>query len=152
MSTARTLHADQAHPRKRSTPTLCRCGNGNLPFDVFCSHYVPALERALAADAGFIVCDFRGADALTLEWLKTRTGDVEVLHVGERPRYLPDRYRTKVSNWTIRGGFASDDERDEAALEGATHVLAHDFNSKPDRMSGTGKLLARAAELGRLRC
>lgn len=127
-------------------------GNGNLSFEAFCERYVPSLEQAIDADASFIVCEFRGADTLTLEWLKTRTNDVEVLHVGERPRYLPDRYRTRVSNWTISGGFASDNERDEAALERCTHVLAHDFNSKPDRASGTAKLLARADELGRARC
>ncbi|MGH1343725.1 MAG: hypothetical protein ACRBN8_19365 [Nannocystales bacterium] len=127
-------------------------GNGNLSFEAFCERYVPALEQALSAEAGFVVCDFRGADTLTLEWLKTRTADVEVLHVGERPRYLPDRYRTRVSNWTITGGFASDHERDEAALQQCTHVLGHDFNSKPERISGTAKLLARADELGRSRC
>ena len=126
-------------------------GNGNLSFDGFCEHYVPALEKALAAGADFIVCEFRGADTLTLEWLKTRTGRVEVLHVGERPRYLPDRYRTKVGGWTVTVGFADDDERDAAALERCTHVLAHDFNSKPERTSGTAKLLERAMELGRVR-
>lgn len=124
-------------------------GNGNLSFDAFCKLYVPALERAVAADASFIVCEFRGADTLTLEWLKTRTPNVEVLHVGERPRYLPDRYRTKVSGWAIRGGFADDDQRDAAALAQCTHVLAHDFNSKPERTSSTAKLLTRAEELGR---
>ncbi len=124
-------------------------GNGNLSFDAFCTHYVPALDRALATGASFIVCEFRGADTLTLEWLKTRSADVEVLHVGERPRYLPDRYRTKVSGWVVSGGFANDDERDSAALLRCTHVLARDFNSKPERTSGTGKLLARAEALGR---
>jgi hypothetical protein len=126
-------------------------GNGNLSFAAFCEHYVPSLEQAVAADARFIVCEFRGADVLTLEWLKTRTGSVEVLHVGEAPRYLPDRYRTKVSAWTVTGGFASDEARDEAALERCTHVLAHDFNSKPERLSGTARILERAAELGRER-
>lgn len=126
-------------------------GNGNLGFDAFLQHYVPVLETALAADAAFIVCDFRGADVLTLEWLKTRTGEVEVLHVGERPRYLPDRYRTRVSAWTLSGGFASDEARDTAALERCSHVLARDFNSKPERTSGTARLLEQAATLGRVR-
>lgn len=124
-------------------------GNGNLGFDVFTQRYVPALESALEAHSGFIVCDFRGTDTLTMEWLKTRTENVEVLHVGERPRYLPDKYRTRVSAWTVSGGFSSDAERDEAALQRSTHVLAVDFNSDARRRSGTAKMLERAVAEGR---
>lgn len=124
-------------------------GNGNLDFDVFTRLYVPALETALDKDAGFLVCDFRGADTLTMEWLKTRTGNVEVLHVGGRPRYLPDKHRTRVSEWTVTGGFTSDAQRDEEALRRSTHALAVDFNSDASRTSGTAKMLARAMAEGR---
>lgn len=124
-------------------------GNGNLGFDAFVQRYVPSLVSALDADATFVVCDFRGTDVLTMEWLKTRSGHVEVLHVGSRPRYLPDRFRTRVSSWTIRGGFASDADRDDAALQRCTHVLAVDFNSDDARTSATATMLARATQAGR---
>jgi len=126
-------------------------GNGNVGFDAFTNLYVPELASAVASGAGFVVCDFRGTDTLAMEWLKTQTADVEVLHVGERPRYLPDRFRTRVSAWTVTGGFASDAERDEAALQRCTHVLGVDFNSDDKRTSGTAKMLERAEAKGRAR-
>ena len=124
-------------------------GNGNLEFYAFTRWYVPAISSALKAGAGFIVCDFRGADTLTMEYLKTRTVDVEVLHVGEQPRYLPDRYKTRTSEWTVTGGFGSDRDRDEAAMQRCTHVLAMDFNSSDHHTTGTAKMLERAMLEGR---
>ncbi|MEZ4430699.1 MAG: hypothetical protein R3A51_23730, partial [Nannocystaceae bacterium] len=74
-----------------------------------------------------------------------------VFHVGERPRYLPDRYRTKVSGWTLVGAFASDEARDAAAIEACTHFLAHDVTSTPARVSGTQRNIERCLALGKQR-
>lgn len=132
-----------------SAPRLYVFGNGNLGFDTFLARYVPGLERALACDAAFLVCDFRGADTLTLEWLKDRTAAVTLLHVGERPRYRPDAWRTRVSEWTMQGGFASDAARDAAAIAACTAFLALDQNSDARRTSGTARIIEACLAAGR---
>ena len=127
-------------------------GNGNISWADFQSLYAGQL-LALAADPAhaFIVGDFRGVDTLALELLKTLTPRVSLYHVGERPRYMPDAFRTQVTHWTVVGGFASDAERDRAAITACTHFLAIDFNSDAKRTSGTQKNIVRCLELGKVR-
>lgn len=136
------------HQRMR----LYICGNGNLSFSDFLKLYHPPLA-ALSFDEHehFIVCDFRGVDTLVMEFLKTRTPHVSVFHVGKRPRYTPDAYKTKVSQWERVGGFMTDAARDRAAIEQCTHFLAFDFNTDEHRTSGTQRNIARCLELGRVR-
>jgi hypothetical protein len=57
------------------------------------------------SDLHFIVCDFRGVDTMVMEYLKCSTPYVRVCHVGERPRYLPDKYGTMVSQWGVDRRF-----------------------------------------------
>jgi len=90
-------------------------------------------------------------DTLTLELLKCSTEKVRVFHVGERPRYLPDTYRTLVARWTLVGGFLSDGARDAAAIDACTHFLAHDVNSDAQRKSGTLRNIERCLALGKVR-
>jgi hypothetical protein len=126
-------------------------GNGNLRFCDFIDYYEAPLKTAIALPkTHFIVCDFRGADTLTIEWLKSETGNVSVYHIGERPRYSPDRFRTKVSQWKFVGGFTTDAERDAAAISQCTHFLAMDFNSDENKQSGTQKNIATCLELGKI--
>lgn len=127
-------------------------GNGNISFDDFRTHYEEPVSRTLAShpDAQFILCDFRGTDVLAMELLKSKTPNVTVLHVGERPRYFPDKFKTKAGEWKVIGGFASDEERDAAASEQCTHFLAKDFNSDAKRKSGTGKSIERCIALGKV--
>lgn len=132
-----------------SAPILYVFGNGNLSLDDFLTLYVPGLQRALDAGAAFWVGDFRGVDTLTMEWLKTKTSAVTLLHVGERPRYMPDRYRTKVSGWTIQGGFDGDADRDQAGIDACTTFLAHDFNTNAKRISGTQRNIEACLALGK---
>ncbi len=122
-------------------------GNGSLSLSRFLEHYHRPLEALDPSGVRFLVCDFRGVDTLAMEYLKDRTAAVTILHVGERPRYLPDRYRTKVSGWTLRGGFASDAARDHAAIDACSHFLA--FDQHADRISGTGRNIARCLALGK---
>lgn len=134
-------------------PMTGRCvyvfGHGGLEFAEFLELYAPPIEAALADDTTtWAVCDFRGVDTLAMEYLKARTRAVTVFHVGTRPRYFPDRRAANVAHWQLRGGFADDDARDNAALAIATHFLAVDRFSTPKRTSGTGRIIERALAAG----
>lgn len=124
--------------------TIYVFGNGALAFDDFLRLYAPLIEAALARpDTAWSLCDFRGVDTLAMEYLKTRTASVTVFHVGERPRYLPDRRATQVERWQLRGGFADDTARDDAARAASTHYLAYDRFSTPRRPTGTAAIIER---------
>lgn len=127
-------------------------GNGNIALIDFISCYAAALRSLLEKpDHHFIVCDFRGVDTLTMELLKSETGNVSIYHIGDRPRYIPDQFQTKVSQWKFVGGFTSDIERDSAAIENCTHFLATDFNSDEFRKSGTQKNIEKCLGLGKIK-
>lgn len=128
-------------------------GNGNLGLEQFLIQYCNPLRMLDFVSLGiqFLLCDFRGVDTLMMEYLKTLTPDVSVYHVGEKPRYLPDRYKTQVSQWQQVGGFASDADRDAAAIAACSHFLAYDFNSDAERKSGTQRNIERCLELGKQR-
>lgn len=124
-------------------------GNGNLPFRLFVAQYIPHLLSATADGAKFIVCDYRGVDTLTMEYLKTKTPNVTVFHMLAQPRYWPATFLTQASDWLRVGGFESDRERDDAAIEACTHFLAYDINSDAGGKSGTQKNIERCLELGK---
>jgi len=126
-------------------------GNGNLSFPAFLELYGEPLDRLLERELRVLVGDFRGVDTLVMEYLKCATANVRVYHVGERPRYLPDAFRTMVSRWELVGGFDSDGARDAAAIAACSHFLAHDFNSDAKRKSGTLRNIERCLELGKTR-
>jgi hypothetical protein len=126
-------------------------GNGNINFGDFICCYEAHLRNLVAKPGShFIVCDFRGVDTLTMELLKSETGNVSIYHIGDRPRYIPDRFRTKVSQWEFVGGFKTDLERDSAAIENCTHFLAIDFNSDEVRKSGTKRNIDKCLALGKI--
>ena len=131
-------------------------GNGNISMDDFRLYYTEALDELRLniaikelRELEFIVCDFRGTDTLAMEYLKTRSKNVTVLHIGEKPRYCPDKFKTKVSDWHTIGGFKNDAERDMYAIENCTHFLAHDFNSDKKRKSGTQRNIENCYLRGR---
>ena len=127
-------------------------GNGNLSFENFQLHYQTVLDGlTYDDDLHFVLGEFRGADILALEYLKTRSANVTLLHMRDRPRYLPDKFRTMVRNWEIVGGFKNDLARDEAATERCTHFLGVDFNSDEKRVSGSQKNINRCLGLGKIR-
>lgn len=95
-------------------------GNGNLGFDAFLAHYRAPILALDPSTTEFLVCDFRGVDTLVMELLEDRAAQVRVFHIGTAPRYLPSRYRTRVSSWTLVGGFEDDDVRDAAAIAACT--------------------------------
>jgi len=127
-------------------------GNGNTSFSNFEKFYLNPLQELIQdKHAEFIVGDCRGVDTLIMEYLKTETANVSVIHIGERPRYLPDKYKTKVSQWKIIGGFEDDSSRDNYAIDLASHFLGTDFNSNEKRKSGTQKNIERCLALNKIR-
>ncbi len=113
-------------------------GNGNTSFENFQTFYLKPIDKIINnTSVEFIICDFKGIDTLTMEYLKNKTNEVTVLHIGENPRYLPDKYKTKVSSWQIKGHFETDIIRDDYAIEQCSHFIAKDFNSTEKRKSGT---------------
>lgn len=126
-------------------------GNGNLSFEHFTTFYVPKLsELSIKKNIHFIICDFRGADTLSLEFLKNKTSNVSIYHIDHSPRYVPDKYKTKVSQWNIISGFTSDFERDNAAIEKCTHFLAKDFNTSKDQISSTQSNIIKCLSKGKI--
>lgn len=125
-------------------------GNGNLSFEDFLEHYVSPIKKVFNNEIEFVLCDFKGVDTLTMELLKCLSAKVSIYHIGEYPRYLPDKYKTKVSQWKLFGGYSTDLERDQAAIETCTHFLAFDFNSNDKRKSGTMKNIEHCKKLSKL--
>lgn len=124
-------------------------GNGNIRYSDFEALYLKPIKRLIKEKAEFIVCDFRGVDTLVMEYLKCETDKVSVIHIGEKPRYLPDKYRTKVSQWKVIGGFEDDQSRDDYAINLCTHFIATDFNSSDKRISGTQRNITLCQSLGK---
>ncbi len=126
-------------------------GNGNISFEDFIRFYKRPLEPyILNKDIEFVLSDFRGTDTLMMEFLKTKNSNVTVYHIGDKPRYFPDKYKTKTSQWIVKGDFTSDEERDFAAINDCSHFLAKDFNSNNNRISGTQKNIDVCLNLGKI--
>ena len=127
-------------------------GNGNISFPDFKTHYEQILNLYLDNEhATFIVCDFKGVDTLTMELLKCSAANVTIYHVADKPRYLPDKFKTKVNSWTIKGGFENDEQRDLQAINACTHFIATDFNSNNKRKSGTLKNIELCEKLNKIK-
>ena len=127
-------------------------GNGNISFDDFKFHYEEVINRNLHDEhVTFLLCDFRGTDTLTMELLKCASANVSVYHIGEKPRYLPDKFKTHVGSWKIIGGFENDAQRDLELINECTHFIAVDFNSDEKRISGTQKNMELCEKLGKIR-
>lgn len=126
-------------------------GNGNLSWEKFHEFYVQPLKDFNFAECEFIIGDFSGADTLMMEYLKDKTEKVTVIHIGEKPRYRINTFKTKASAWTFSGNFKSDAERDEYAVAYCTHFLAVDFNSDSKRKSGTLKNIEKCLNTGKIK-
>ncbi len=127
-------------------------GNGNISFTDFKTHYEQIINQYLNNDSiTFSLCDFKGTDTLTMELLKCSTTNVSIYHIGDKPRYLPDKFKTKVNNWKIIGGFENDEQRDFEAIKNCTHYIATDFNSNSKRKSGTLKNIELCDKSGKIK-
>jgi len=127
-------------------------GNGNISFADYLKLYTEPIRKiGFGPDIHFILCDFRRVDTFTMEFLKDKTSNVDLYHIGEMPRYLPDEFKTKAGEWNLVGGFQSDKARDLAAIENCTHNLAFDFNSDEARKSGTQRNIEKCLGTEKIR-
>lgn len=127
-------------------------GNGNLSFEDFLNYYHPVLEQVIQQpDTSFLIGDFRGVDTLVTEWLKCRTAHVSVYHLGHRPRYRADEFKTFTSEWSFNGHYDSNLSRDLAMVDACTHFLGFDFNSDAKRTSGTYKNIQACSRQKKIR-
>lgn len=126
-------------------------GNGNIKYSDFEELYLKPIKRLAKENPEFIICDFRGVDTLVMEYLKSESEKVSIIHIGERPRYIPDKFKTKVSQWKVKGGFEDDKSRDRYAINSCTHFIATDFNSDGKRKSGTQRNIELCKSLGKIR-
>jgi len=110
-------------------------GHLNLTDAEFEAHYVPTLDRALAAGDSFVTGDARGADLLAQRYLLARSASVVVYHMLTTPR--------NNTGFPTVGGFTSDDERDRRMTADSDYDIAW---IRPGRSkSGTARNLARRA-------
>lgn len=126
-------------------------GNGNLSWENFHQFYLEPLKKLNLSECEFIIGDFSGTDTLMMEFLKDKSEKVMILHIGEKPRYFPNKFRTEAKEWKIIGGFTSDSERDLFGIEYCTHFLADDFNTNEKRKSGTLKNIEKCLSLGKIK-
>ncbi|MFZ4931689.1 hypothetical protein [Chryseobacterium sp. Mn2064] len=126
-------------------------GNGNVSWENFHKFYIEPLKKIDLAECEFIIGDFSGADTMMMEFLKDKCENVTILHVGKRPRYFANSFKTKTMKWNVIGGFANDLERDMFGIDLCSHFLAMDFNSDEKRKSGTLKNIEKCLNLGKIK-
>ncbi|MBB4806966.1 hypothetical protein HNP38_002262 [Chryseobacterium defluvii] len=124
-------------------------GNGNLSWEKFHEFYLDLLKDLDLSECEFIMGDFSGTDTMMMEYLKDKSENVTIVHIGERPRYFVNTFRTKAQSWKTLGAFKSDSDRDNYAISNCTHFLAVDFNSDEKRKSGTLKNIEKCLALNK---
>jgi len=137
--------------KKTTMKKIYVSGNGNVSWENFHQFYVEPLKKLNLSECEFIIGDFSGTDTLMMEFLKDKSENVTILHVGRRPRYFANTFKTKAEKWKIKGGFISDSERDNYAISNCTHFLAFDFNSDERRKSGTTKNIEKCLKLDKIK-
>ena len=138
-------------------------GHMDLTKEEFALHYEPAIRKAHAEGARFVVGDAHGCDYMAqrlLHGLETGApkdaGRVRVFHMLERPRHsfgsgygsrdpnLPkDGWAGRRGGFELVGGFTSDEDRDAAMTQASTADIAWVRPVKDKRNSGTAKNLRR---------
>ncbi|WP_175622899.1 hypothetical protein [Chryseobacterium schmidteae] len=125
-------------------------GNGNISWEKFHQFYIEPLKKLNLSECEFIIGDFSGTDTLMMEFLKDKSENVTILHVGNKPRYFVNSFKTMAKKWKTTGGFTSDLERDTYGIERCTHFLAADFNTDEKRKSGTLKNIEKCRSLNKI--
>ncbi|EFK37461.1 Uncharacterised protein [Chryseobacterium gleum] len=126
-------------------------GNGNISWDNFHQFYIEPIKQLDWSKCEFLIGDFNGTDTLMMEFLKDKTSNVTILHIGEKPRYFVNRFNCQAGNWKTIGGFQTDKERDKYAMTMCTHFLGIDFNSDERRKSGTLQNIKACFDLGKIK-
>jgi len=117
----------------------------------FSSILYRTFKKINLSECEFIIGDFSGTDTMMMEFLKDKCENVTILHVGKRPRYFANSFKTKTMKWNVMGGFVNDYERDMFGIDLCTHFLATDFNTDEKRKSGTLKNIEKCLSLGKIK-
>lgn len=116
-------------------------GHRDITTDEFEAYYQPLINYALSEtpNALFVVGDYNGVDIMAQDYLVDILGvepyRVIVYHMFDSPR----NYNPRITNF--KGGFNTDDERDEAMTKASFKDIAmiRDCN----KLSGTAKNILR---------
>jgi hypothetical protein len=116
-------------------------GHRDITTDEFEAYYQPLINYALSEtpNALFVVGDYNGVDIMAQDYLVDILGvepdRVIVYHMFDSPR----NYNPRITNF--KGGFNTDDERDEAMTKASFQDIAmvRDCN----KLSGTAKNILR---------
>lgn len=80
-------------------------GNGNVTWENFHQFYLEPIKKLNLSECEFTIGNFSGTDTLMMEFLKDKTENVTILHVGKRLRYFANAFKTKAEkmecNWRI---------------------------------------------------
>ena len=126
-------------------------GNGNISFERYLALYYPLIKKYIGnKKVEFVVCDYKGCDTLVIEHIKLHN-KVTIFHMLDKPRYKPDTYKTRCSNWNYIPGYETDEQRDFAACMYCTHFIAFDFNTSTNRVSATKRNILYCLELKKIR-
>lgn len=111
-------------------------GHLNLTEEEFATHYKPKIDEAIARGDSFSIGDARGCDSMAARYIHS-LGQVErvtIYHMFLSPRnYVEGAWK--------RGGYRSDDERDEAMTNHSDYDIA--WVREGRETSGTAKNILR---------
>ena len=130
---------------ERKSNTYFISGHRDITEEEFESNYVPVFISVLDENPGafFIMGDYYGCDIMAqnylLDVLNVNPERITVYHMLESPRNKNE----KITN--LVGGFASDEERDEAMTENSSFDIA--FVRDIKKNSGTAQNILRRNKL-----
>ena len=136
---------------KTGSLTYFISGHMDLTPAEFDEHYAPKIrEAAMRSHNRFVVGDAPGCDAMAQRFLmdldvgqdERERAEFHVYHMLSQPRNCVEG----LSPVELRGGFASDAERDAAMTEASDEDIAWVRPDKKKRRSGTAKNLDRRRE------
>lgn len=120
-------------------------GHRDITKEEFSKLYIPAINKAFAENAKFVVGDYWGADEMAQEYLNKiftepseKYNYVTVYHMFETPRICISEHFNKC------GGFKTDEERDAAMTNISDEDIA--FVRVGKRNSGTAQNIVRRYE------
>jgi hypothetical protein len=125
-------------------------GHLDVSCEEFISHYKSMIDHGIEEKARFVVGDARGVDIFAQQYLD----EVKKIHPDLQARitvyHMFDKPRNNVGNFPTRGGFTSDESRDQRmTLDSTDDILwirpenemkkLYGTKFKPGRISGTEK-------------
>ena len=145
MSRMSELREKEAGKREIINSTYFISGHREITELEFEINYKPVIDHVLEENpyAYFVVGDYHGVDIMAQNYLmdvKELDPDrITVYHIGDAPRNINEKIVE------TRGGFETDEERDNAMTENSSHDIA--FVRDHTKISGTGQNILRRHKL-----